>query len=204
MVIRGQESGSSGQEKLVEGVEAGTTAAYTPAGELPGQQIGGTGYEPITPDNTPAKLSQENVDAIVTTDDGDILKLPDSASPSQRKNALELHEKDSFGGALTLMSMGIVLAALAVLSGLFLLFGKISASLQQRRKHRTTPITVKRTEGADSGEAIAAIAAAMAEHFSGKHDIEDTILTIKRMRRAYSPWNSKIYNIRVAPEVHKP
>ncbi len=30
--------------------------------------------------------------------------------------------------------------------------------------------------------------------------MEDTILTIRRMRKAYSPWNSKIYNLRAVPE----
>ena len=42
---------------------------------------------------------------------------------------------------------------------------------------------------------------ALAEHFGQGHDMEDTILTIKRMKKAYSPWNSKIYNMRQIPEV---
>lgn len=187
----------------MDGVDVGTTSAYTPAGELSGQEIGGDGYAPISPDNTPVVMTQESVDKEVTAGSDDSLTFPPDATEKQKHNARELHEKDSFGGALTLMSMGIVVLVLAVLSILFLLFGKISATLQERRKHQISPVAAAQKVGADSGEAIAAIAAAMAEHFSGKHDIEDTILTIKRMRRAYSPWNSKIYNIRVAPEVHK-
>ncbi len=173
------------------------------AGILHGQESYPTEYAPLTPDETAVELTQETVDAAVTAYSEDALTLPATATEPQKQKARELHAKDSFGGALTLMSMGIVVLALAVLSVLFLLFGKVSATLQQRRKHRTSPVAVARTDGADSGEAIAAIGAALAEHFSGKHDMEDTILTIKRLRRAYSPWNSKIYNIRVAPEVHK-
>ncbi len=42
---------------------------------------------------------------------------------------------------------------------------------------------------------------ALAEHLYGSgHDLERTILTLRRMKRAYSPWNSKIYNIRHVPE----
>lgn len=31
------------------------------------------------------------------------------------------------------------------------------------------------------------------------HDYEDTVLTIKRIDRAYSPWSSKIYSLRKVP-----
>ena len=50
---------------------------------------------------------------------------------------------------------------------------------------------------------ITAISMALAEHMGQGHDIEDTILTIRRMRKAYSPWNSKIYNMRVMPQTVK-
>ncbi|MDE5712119.1 MAG: lamin tail domain-containing protein, partial [Muribaculaceae bacterium] len=85
---------------------------------------------------------------------------------------------------------------------------KISQSLMQKKQREPpnrTPdgMTEEEHHAVDSGEAIAAIAAALAEHFGEGHDIEDTILTIRRMKRAYSPWNSKIYNLRVMPELHR-
>ena len=61
--------------------------------------------------------------------------------------------------------------------------------------------TIGRNKHLIPGEVIAAIAAALAEHYSGKHDMEDYILTIRSMKRSYSPWNSKIYNLRVLPQV---
>ena len=100
------------------------------------------------------------------------------------------------------MSMCIVVAALIVLSILFLCFGRISSALQRRRKKEAHgPAATDDHEEEDSGEVIAAIAAALAEHYSGKHDMEDYILTIRSMKRSYSPWNSKIYNLRVLPQV---
>lgn len=98
--------------------------------------------------------------------------------------------------------MCIVVAALAVLSILFLCFGRISSALQKQRKQKAHgAMAVKEHEEEDSGEVIAAIAAALAEHYSGRHDMEDYILTIRSMKRSYSPWNSKIYNLRVLPQV---
>ena len=44
---------------------------------------------------------------------------------------------------------------------------------------------------------------ALAEHFGDQHDMEDTIITIRRLKKAYSPWNSKIYNLRQTPELHR-
>jgi ABC-type cobalt transport system substrate-binding protein len=31
------------------------------------------------------------------------------------------------------------------------------------------------------------------------HDVEETILTISRVKRSYSPWSSKIYTLRETP-----
>ena len=122
----------------------------------------------------------------------------------QAEKARNAAENDEFGGAITLIAMTIVISALLVLSILFMLFGKVSSWLQTRRKHKAHGVTSATSEAhhdePDMGEAIAAISMALAEHTGQGHDIEDTILTIRRMKKAYSPWNSKIYNIRVIPE----
>ena len=52
--------------------------------------------------------------------------------------------------------------------------------------------------GLDSGEEIAAICMALHEHLN-MHDKEDFVLTINKVKRAYSPWNSKIYSLRELP-----
>lgn len=125
----------------------------------------------------------------------------------QAEKARNAAENDSFGGAITIIAMCIVLAALIILSVLFLGFGKISSSMLTSRKRAAHGVTAENAEDhheeLDSGEVIAAIGMALAEHFGQGHDMEDTILTIKRMKKAYSPWNSKIYNMRHVPELNQ-
>lgn len=155
---------------------------------------------------------------------GQQIAVPTQAVPSEEVNYVEESQvakkmtqaekahnaavNDSWGGAITIIAMCIVVSALAVLSILFLCFGKISQSLISKKKRQTakqadgSPIESQKAE-VDSGEVIAAIAMALSEHFGDGHDMEDTILTIRRMKRAYSPWNSKIYNLRQMPELHR-
>lgn len=150
--------------------------------------------------------STYHTDSVVPTDK-DVLSAdnPDLKKLTQQQRAEQLGKNDPYGGALTILSMLIVVLALIVLSILFLIFGKISSTMQRKRKkeahgHGPRAEAQHHTEE-DSGEVIAAIAAALSEHYSGKHDMEDYILTIKSMKRSYSPWNSKIYNLRVNPQV---
>ncbi len=124
---------------------------------------------------------------------------------TQQEKKEYAQKNDSFGGGITIIAMTIVVLALAVLSILFGIFGKISAMLLTKKKIEATGAAAADDNGTDknldSGEVIAAISLALAEHLDGKgHDIERTILTLRRMKRAYSPWNSKIYNIRHVPE----
>lgn len=133
-----------------------------------------------------------------------------SKSADEQKKELKqkkLKANDEHGFTLTIMSMCVVLGALAILSILFLIFGTVSKKLQQRKKMAAKGINCKETnmtnkEELDSGEVIAAIAMAIAQHFNA-HDQENYDLTIKRMKRAYSPWNSKIYNMRDMPMLRK-
>ncbi len=46
-----------------------------------------------------------------------------------------------------------------------------------------------------SGEVSAAIGTAIHLYFSEMHDDENTVLTIKKISKRYSPWSSKIYNV---------
>lgn len=142
---------------------------------------------------------------------GDDSVLPESGiakKMTQAEKARNAAENDSWGGAITIIAMCIVVSALAILSILFLIFGKISEALLASKKRKTAK-TVDRNgeaiehERLDSGDAIAAIAMALSEHFGEGHDMEDTILTIRSLKRSYSPWNSKIYNLRQTPALNR-
>lgn len=125
----------------------------------------------------------------------------------QLEKAENLKENDSFGLSLTLISMCIVIFALILLSILFQCFGNISQFLITRRKHATAAKVGKDIEDyhpeISDGQTIAAIGMALAEHFGQGHDIEDTILTIHQIKKSYSPWNSKIYNLRAQPQLSR-
>ncbi len=117
-------------------------------------------------------------------------------------------ENDPNGTTVTGMAMVIVVSSLVVLAILFFLFGKVFARILAKKKRDAqgldkSAVGEKSGDYVDSGEVIAAISMALAEHFDSAHDMEDTVLTIKRMKRAYSPWNSKIYNMREMPKVTK-
>lgn len=159
--------------------------------------------EQTLPDGQVA-LEADDVDAAPVNE---VIESEYAHRAAQQVKAGNLKENDSTGAAVTIIAMCIVIGALVLLSLLFLGFGKISSKMLSKKKAQATGKAVDETKPAaedlDSGEVIAAIAAALAEHFGQGHDIEDTILTIRRMQRSYSPWNSKIYNMRTLPSVKR-
>ncbi len=117
----------------------------------------------------------------------------------------EFREKDENGFGMTLMAMAIVFTALLVLCLCFYGIGKMGAAISRMNKMRAHGVSrEKAREEAlehDSGEEIAAIIMALHEHLNA-HDSESTVLTINKVKRAYSPWNSKIYGLRELPNRH--
>jgi len=108
---------------------------------------------------------------------------------------------DGNGFGMAIMAMCIVFCALLVLSLAFMAINKIGAAAARLNKVKSgaAPKATKLSEVAhDSGEEIAAIVLALHEHLN-THDTESTILTINKVKRAYSPWSSKIYGLRETP-----
>lgn len=152
---------------------------------------------------------QEDVVALaVPSEETNTVQVSQSARRMrQLEKAENLKENDSFGGSLTLIAMVIVIFALIILSLLFMGFGKISQYLIMQRRHATAAKVGKDIEEyhpeISDGQTIAAIGMALAEHFGQGHDIEHTLLTIHQIKKSYSPWNSKIYNLREQPELRR-
>lgn len=120
-------------------------------------------------------------------------------TPEQRNKKIK--EADSTGIGITLMSMAIVIISLIILSLLFMAFGKISQRMQTKKRLKDYGIAHDDdNHEASSGEACAAIAAALYQYFNDRHDVEDTVLTMRKLKRAYSPWSSKLYGLRQVPE----
>ncbi|MDE7125420.1 MAG: OadG family protein [Muribaculaceae bacterium] len=167
--------------------------------------------EIVIPANLPARASYAR-----NEDGGEEWVIRDGSSPElyvtpsganrivdENDRVRVFKERDESGTALTVMAMCIVFSALLMLCLCFYVIGRINKKFAQLRKiqahgadHREVPR--KERPEADSGEVIAAIAMALNEHLDA-HDRESTILTINKVRRAYSPWSSKIYGLRENP-----
>lgn len=130
-------------------------------------------------------------------------------SPSANNINFNTNEKverfqrnDSFGIAMTITSMAVVFIGLIVLYILFKYIGKASIRATQRNAKKAAEASgtkLSADAGQENGEALAAIAMALYEMSDDNHDIENTVLTIRKVQRRYSPWSSKIYNLRQTP-----
>ena len=111
-------------------------------------------------------------------------------------------EHDSTGIGLTVLSMAVVFSSLLILCLCFYAIGRVNQNVAKRKKAEAGVPVAETSDSAglasDSGEEIAAICMALHEHLN-MHDHEDFILTINKVKRAYSPWSSKIYSLRELP-----
>jgi Na+-transporting methylmalonyl-CoA/oxaloacetate decarboxylase gamma subunit len=123
-------------------------------------------------------------------------------TPSTNNKTLDTNEKienfqqnDSLGIGMTITAMAVVFAGLIILFFSFKGVGNAAIRASHRRSQKASD------NGDDknvpvSGEIFAAIAAALYEVEEDVHDLENTVLTIHKVTRNYSPWSSKIYGLR--------
>lgn len=132
-------------------------------------------------------------------------------TPSTNNKTLDSHAKvekfeehDGNGIGMAISAMSVVFSGLLLLFISFKIVGKISVNLSKRNAMKVKGITDKKEAkekklGEAPGEVFAAIAMAMHEMQNDVHDVEETVLTITRVKRSYSPWSSKIYTLRETP-----
>ena len=101
---------------------------------------------------------------------------------------------------ITVLGYGIVFLALLTL---YVFFTNLTKVLLNARKKKLEAAG-KKTDNVDDlsipGETAAAISMALSLHFQEAHDIENTIITIKKVQSTYSPWNSKLHGLRQYPK----
>lgn len=130
-------------------------------------------------------------------------------TPNTNNKTLDTNDKinsfkkhDPIGLGMAVMAMLVVFCGLLLLFISFKIVGVIALRLAKRNamiaKGTNDPKEVE-LAGEESGEVFAAISMALHQSQSTVHDIEETILTINRVKRNYSPWNSKIYTLRKNP-----
>lgn len=113
---------------------------------------------------------------------------------------VKFEEHDKIGIGMSIIAMSVVFAGLILLYLSFRVIGIIAVSRSKSRAMKAQGVSSdsKKEVHQSPGEVYAAIAMAMHE-FQNVHDVEDTVLTINKVKRAYSPWSSKIYGLRETP-----
>jgi Na+-transporting methylmalonyl-CoA/oxaloacetate decarboxylase gamma subunit len=150
---------------------------------LDGEEIGGTNGWAFLVKTTP---SSNNV-------------ILDSEAAAQR-----FKEFDPYGVIMSVTAMSVVFIALIMLYIIFKRIGKaaIRAGRNKATKAGLSPVVAAAVVSeAVPGEIYAAVATAIHLYMQEDdvHDLENTILTIHKVTRAYSPWSSKIYGLREVP-----
>lgn len=109
---------------------------------------------------------------------------------------------DPYGIGMTIIAMFVVFSALAILYAIYKTSGRFFIRRGAAFKKSKSGFAVKNAKhgaGEMSGEVNAAIAMALHLYQSEMHDYENTVLTIQKVSRNYSPWSSKIYTLRKKP-----
>ncbi len=105
---------------------------------------------------------------------------------------------DPTGIGMSIIAMTVVFGSLIILYVVFKNIAKIysldlkKAKLIKKGKIKEAAII----KGDTTGEVATAIAMALHLYSEQLHDEENTVLTITRVSRNYSPWSSKIYGLR--------
>ncbi len=97
-------------------------------------------------------------------------------------------------GMVALIGFSLVIVMLVVL--VYVMKGYGSLFKMHRQKAPEAKVHM-------SDEVVVAIATALKLYESDLHDRESEIITINRIARAYSPWNSKLYGLTQMPERRK-
>lgn len=131
---------------------------------------------------------------------------------SGKSKSLQMLESDPIGVIMSITAMTVVFLALILLYVVFKQIGnnairKTANNAMKAAGTAASPAVEKPAEAAGETSAEEYAAIAMAFHLfkieSEAHDYENTILTINKVSKTYSPWSSKIYSLRETPQLKK-
>ena len=102
------------------------------------------------------------------------------------------------GVAIALVGITVVFLSLIVLFFCMKIFVRLLDPTRKGGSKKEKSLEISGSTGKESmtGEVIAAIAMAIQRSRDEFHDLEQTIITLNRITKPYSPWSSKIYGIR--------
>jgi Na+-transporting methylmalonyl-CoA/oxaloacetate decarboxylase gamma subunit len=106
---------------------------------------------------------------------------------------------DSLTWTVVVVGIGIVFLSLLIVYWFFRYILTFILNFRLKsfaRKKGIDPAEVQTAKTIQSGEVNAAIAMALYSYFNEMHDVESGVVTIRRVSRHYSPWSSKLYNMK--------
>ena len=106
-------------------------------------------------------------------------------------------------GWITLIGFSLVFLLLVLLIGVLTVFGIVATYKKKEKKPAAVtaaPAKEQEEEHMVSEAKVAAIAIALNLYRGAMHDQESEVITIQAIKRAYSPWNSKIHSLTQLPE----
>ena len=157
----------------------------------------------LGPDQSYARVSDGVADWEVKGGSSDKYVTPSTNNKTLNSNAKmeKFEEHDSAGIGMSISAMSVVFCGLILLFIAFKVVGKVAVNLSKRNAMKAKGIDKDEAKELSQapGEVYAAISMALHEMQDEVHDVEETVLTITRVKRSYSPWSSKIYTLRENP-----
>lgn len=116
------------------------------------------------------------------------------------KQAEKIKQSDPVGIGLTAVAVAVVFIALVCIALILQGSGKLLMGMEDKKKQSGTKQKERAikpvAEGSSTdGELYAAIAAAIHLYNDELHDEENTVITIQKVEREWTPWNAKYYNM---------
>ena len=157
----------------------------------------------LGPNQSYARISDGAADWEVKGGSKDKYVTPSTNNKTLDSNAKmeKFEEHDSVGIGMSISAMSVVFCGLILLFIAFKIVGKVAVNLSKRNAMKSKGIDKHEAKELSQapGEVYAAISMALHEMQDEVHDVEETVLTITRVKRSYSPWSSKIYTLRENP-----
>ena len=117
------------------------------------------------------------------------------------ETTLNFIKYDPIGIGMAIISMFVVMTALLLSYLTFKYASRLYRNdLKKSNKTTDTANEEELAEESISGEVGAAIALSIHIYVHQMHDLEDTIITIRKISKTYSPWSSKLYMQRPWPQ----
>jgi len=122
-------------------------------------------------------------------------------TPVVHEGAKKIVELDPIGVGMTVIAMSVVFLSLLIFYIVFKNIAKVYGIDLKKRFNKKKGVVEEKVVTEDpTSELGAAVALALYYYQNELHDYENTLLTIAKVGRTYSPWSSKIYGLRKSPK----